>query len=268
MSNGRVLNLYKRLGETPRERLERLRREKPQYALEVLSYAGRLDPMAEGVMLCLVGPENKKREEYMNLDKEYLVDILFGFSTDSFDALGKIKETAEPTGLKVSDIKKALNEFRGASSQEYPPFSSKPVEGKSLWAWAKSGALDALTGQGLVLPQRDVTIYDLEVTKCYKVSEGALRTYIEESIAKVNGDFRQEDILHLWERQLFMKGSREFPCVTVKVSCSSGTYMRGLANRLGETLGIPALALHILRTKVGDPLKGPGQVYTVEKALK
>ena len=49
-----VVNLYKQMGETPRERLERLRQQRPYYEHEVLSYAGRLDPMAEGVLLCLV----------------------------------------------------------------------------------------------------------------------------------------------------------------------------------------------------------------------
>jgi tRNA U55 pseudouridine synthase TruB len=55
---GGVINLYKRLGETPRERLERLRSQRPHYQYETLSYAGRLDPMAEGVLICLVGAEN------------------------------------------------------------------------------------------------------------------------------------------------------------------------------------------------------------------
>ncbi len=263
MSNGRVLNLYKLLGETPRERLERLRKEKPQYASEVLSYAGRLDPMAEGVMLCLVGGENKNREQYLDLSKEYIVDILFGFSTDSFDILGKIRETAEPTGIKIADIKIALNEFRGKVAQEYPPFSSKPVEGKSLWAWARSGAIESL-----VLPQRTVTIYDIEIERAYKVKESALRAYIDESIGKVNGDFRQDDILYLWSKHLFKDGKREFPCVSVKVSCSSGTYMRGIANKLGVQLGTPALALHILRTRIGDAEQGNKEVYSIEKALK
>lgn len=263
MSNGRVLNLYKQLGETPRERLERLRAQKPQYAGEVLSYAGRLDPMAEGVMLCLVGGENKNRDQYLDLHKEYVVDILFGFATDSFDILGKVLETAEPEGLKVADIKKELNEFRGKVAQEYPPFSSKPVEGKSLWAWARSGAIDSL-----ILPQRTVTIFDIEVEKAYKVKEPALRAYIDDSISRVTGDFRQDDIMSLWSKHLFKEGTREFPCVTIRVSCSSGTYMRGIANKLGKQLGTPALALHILRTKVGDEARGDGLVYTIEKALK
>jgi len=128
--HSKALNLYKKLGETPRERLERLRIEKPQYAGEVLSYAGRLDPMAEGVLIALVGAENHKRDQYLELSKEYVLDVLFGFSTDSYDVLGKILGDGDPSVVTPRSIKRALNEFRGQFSQEYPPYSSKTVEGK------------------------------------------------------------------------------------------------------------------------------------------
>ena len=68
-AGGRVLNLYKNLCETPRERLDRLRVEKPEYSHEVLSYAGRLDPMAEGVLLALVGSANSNRVAYLYMSK-------------------------------------------------------------------------------------------------------------------------------------------------------------------------------------------------------
>lgn len=255
MKNGSVVNLYKQLGETPRERLERLRVQKPQYATEVLSYAGRLDPMAEGVMLCLVGPENKKRDEYLELSKEYVVDILFGFSTDSFDILGKVRQATEPDGISLKEVRAGLNQFRGTLNQQYPPFSSKTLEGKSLWSWARSGAIEAM-----MLPQRTVTIYEIALEKAYKLKESQLLAYIEDAIDRVQGDFRQEEVMRLWKQKLFSTGEREYPCVSVRISCSSGTYMRSIAERLGESLGVPALALHILRTKVGD--------YTAEKALK
>ncbi len=253
--SGRALNLYKRLGETPRERLERLRKEKPQYAHEVLSYAGRLDPMAEGVLICLVGAENKKRDSYLDLSKEYVLDVLFGFSTDSYDVLGKVRDAAEPVGLKIEDIRQALNEFRGKVPQTYPPFSSKPVDGSPLWSWARGGAIEAL-----LLPQRTVTVYQIDIEKTYKVKEADLLSYIETSVGKVQGDFRQEETLRLWNQNLMKEGKREFPCVSIRVACSSGTYMRSIANRLGEELELPALALHILRTKVGE--------FTAEKSLK
>src|SRR3990167_11504967 len=173
-SSGAVLNLYKKLGETPRERLERLRTEKPHYAHEVLSYAGRLDPMAEGVLLCLVGSANKRREAYLELSKEYVLDVLFGFSTDTYDILGRVMDKGDVSGIRRTPLEKALNEFRGTVSQEYPPFSSKTMEGKSLIEWARSGALSAVE-----LPRRTITIYDITLTAMYKADEPTLLAYIE-----------------------------------------------------------------------------------------
>ena len=252
---GEVLNLYKNLGETPLERLERLRTQKPLYEREVLSYAGRLDPMAEGVMLCLVGAANKRRERYLDLSKEYVVDVLFGASTDTYDVLGKVMNTGDSDAVSKSAMEKALNEFRGKVDQEYPPFSSKPVEGKSLFEWARMGALGALTS-----PKKAIEVYDISLEAMYKVNEVTLLNFIESGVGRVQGDFRQDEIIEAWKRHLNPKNGRSFKCITLKISCSSGTYVRSIAHQLGLELRVPALALHILRTKVGD--------YTIEKSLK
>jgi tRNA pseudouridine55 synthase len=252
---GEVLNLYKNLGETPLERLERLRTQKPLYEREVLSYAGRLDPMAEGVMLCLVGAANKRRDQYLDLSKEYVVDILFGAATDTYDVLGKVMNTGDSGAITKQGIEKALNEFRGKVDQEYPPFSSKPVEGRSLFEWARQGALGALTS-----PKKAIEVYDISLESMYKVNEVTLLNFIEMGVGRVQGDFRQDEIIEAWKRHLNPKNGRSFKCVTVKISCSSGTYVRSIAHQLGQELGTPALALHILRTKVGD--------YVIEKSLK
>lgn len=252
---GEVLNLYKNLGETPRERLERLRAQKPLYEREVLSYAGRLDPMAEGVMLCLVGQANKRRDEYLDLDKEYVVDVLFGVATDTYDVLGKVINTGDAESVTRAGIEKGLNEFRGKVEQEYPPFSSKPIEGKSLFEWARQGALGAL-----VMPKRSVEIFSISLEAMYKVNEVTLLNFIEQSVGKVEGDFRQDEILENWRRHLNPKNGRSFKCATLKIACSSGTYVRSISYGLGIELGVPALALHILRTKVGD--------YKIEKSVK
>lgn len=252
---GKVLNLYKQAGETPRERLERLRAQKPEYAHEVLSYAGRLDPMAEGVMITLVGSANKMRDAYLDMSKEYVFDILFGFSTDTYDILGRVMETGDTASINKKTVERELNEFRGQVSQEYPPFSSKTVEGKSLFEWARAGMIGAL-----VLPRKTVTIYDINLEGMYKIKESLLLAHIETNVEKITGDFRQEEILRLWHRNLRKDGDREFPCATIRISCSSGTYARSIAHGMGQDLGVPALALHILRTKVGD--------YEVSKSLK
>lgn len=254
-SAGQVLNLYKKMGETPRERLERLRVQKPHYAHEVLSYAGRLDPMAEGVLLTLVGSANKRRDVYLDLNKEYVLDILFGFATDTYDILGRVMETGDASTVRRDIVQRGLNEFRGHISQQYPPYSSKVVEGKSLFEWARASALSSI-----VMPSRNVSIYHIEVQNMYKVLEPDLLTFIETNVEKVQGDFRQEEILRAWRQHLKKEGDREFACASVKIECSSGTYARSIAHGLGAQLGVPALALHILRTKVGE--------YEVEKSLK
>ena len=254
-AGGRVLNVYKNLCETPRERLDRLRQEKPEYQHEVLSYAGRLDPMAEGVLLVLVGSANTKREAYLDMSKEYVLDVLFGFATDTYDILGRVMESGDPAPVTKKIIRESLREFRGTLDQEYPPYSSKAVDGKSLFEWARSNMLS-----NIVIPHKTVHIYDIELTTLYKLNEKTLLTYIEQNVEKVNGDFRQEEIMRLWHRNLRREGDRDFTCATIKISCSSGAYARSIAHGLGQNIGIPALALHILRTKVGE--------YEVEKSLK
>lgn len=265
-TRGRVLNLYKKLCETPLERLERLRAERPEYAHEVLSYAGRLDPMAEGVLLALVGAANSRREDYLDMSKEYVLDVLFGFSTDTYDILGRVMESGDSAGISKKVVERGLNEFRGKFDQDYPPFSSKTVDGKSLFEWARSNMLSTVA-----VPHKTVHIYEIELLGVYKLGEKTLLAYIEQHVEKVNGDFRQEEVMRLWHRQLPHKSDatsarsadgtqRDFPCATIRISCSSGAYARSIAHSLGQELGVPALALHILRTKVGD--------YTVEKSLK
>jgi tRNA pseudouridine55 synthase len=51
-----------------------------------------------------------------------------------------------------------------------------------------------------------------------------------------------------------------FDIATVTITCSSGTYVRSLAHELGEQIGIPALAMRIVRDRVGTyKLRGAGK---------
>ena len=127
----KILNIYKKIGETPLETLNCFRKHNTEYENVSLTYAGRLDPMAEGVLLVLAGEENKKREQYLSLDKEYRADILFGFETDTYDLLGKVNRTNDEFDTKNFKlrIEKILQNLVGKISQPYPPYSSKPVEG-------------------------------------------------------------------------------------------------------------------------------------------
>ena len=244
-----ILNLYKARGETPLERIERFRKDNPEYKNVPLSYAGRLDPMAEGVLLVLAGEANKHREEYLNLDKEYTFDVLFGFSTDSYDLLGVMADAVTRSSyrpVRTPLLMEYIAQMSGERTQKYPPFSSKPLEGVPLFVKARKGEL-----KDFELPEHKIEIFSATLVGMKRISDEDLIREVETSIALVKGDFRQERIVHLWHDALRVLYGMQFEVATIQVHCSSGTYVRSLANELGEHMGIPALAMHIIRTRAG-----------------
>ncbi len=242
-----VLNIYKRLGETPLAALERFRALDAKYANVSLSYAGRLDPMAEGVLVVLTGEENKRRDAYLSLRKEYIVDILFGFETDSYDVLGLASSAHAAENPNMKMLAGYLSALMGEHEQEYPAYSSKTVLGKPLFAWAREGTIGSIE-----IPRKKIEIYACDHIATTMISIEELRPRIFLAISAVQGDFRQKEISAQWEEVLATVLARVFTVVKLRIACSSGTYVRSIAHDIGKNLGTSALALHIVRTKVGD----------------
>lgn len=245
----KILVLNKKEGETPLEAIVRFKKSHPKYENLPATYAGRLDPMAEGLLIILTGEECKNKERYLKLSKTYEIEVLFGVQTDTYDILGKVHKVSKVHKVRKEETQKILKDFLGKFRQEYPAFSSKTVEGEPLFAyargWTKSGRLPKK------LPTRTVEIFSIKVGSIKKISGRNLFKNILKRIAKVKGDFRQKEILKLWKRTL-KDLNTQFSILKIKVSCSSGTYMRTLAHELGEKMKIPALAYKIKRTKIGN----------------
>ena len=249
-----VLNVYKRRGETPLECLKRLQAAAPELQGQALTYAGRLDPLAEGVLLVLVGEEAKRKDVYLTLRKSYRVEVLFGFSTDTYDLAGKLTDVKDGRVQMVS-LMEAIGRLPGTFEQKYPPYSSKTVDGKPLFMWAREGRLEDIT-----IPGHVVTVYESILRHSETISGEDLWKQIQRSLYLLTGDFRQEEISNCWREYIGSRYERLFDVATLEVTASSGTYMRALAHELGRALGIPALAYSIVRTSVGT--------YTLEESLK
>jgi tRNA pseudouridine55 synthase len=251
ISNGmeKVLNLFKRIGETPLERLDRFRVENPKYKDAKLSYAGRLDPMAEGVLIVMVGEENKNRQKYLNLQKEYYFEILFGFATDTFDILGLVMDQKNYSEIDAVLLQRIIEAFRGKRIQKYPPYSSKTVKGKALFEWARASALDDIE-----IPEREVEIYEIKLLKLDKINKDDVWRDIERRIAKVQGDFRQREVAKKWMESFVGSPMKEYVIASFEIICGSGTYVRAISDEVGQSMGIPAIAWKIVRRKVGDSI--------------
>ncbi len=272
--------IYKNLGETPLEALERFRLEQIRinaenlaknsgqnsldglvenlaedaikWKLVPMTYAGRLDPMAEGELLILIGDECKNKEKYLGLDKEYEVEILFGVTTDTHDILGLVTNVPKgrPSQVPIINFSKYIGKF----TQPYPAYSSKTVNGKQLHELARAGELPE------EMPKKNVEIYSISEIEnadhvkgwLRQITTQELQTRIFKSIDLVKGDFRQIEIKAKWNEVLSgdQAKSQLFDVVTIRVKCSSGTYMRSLAHKIGQDRGCGAIALSIKRTKI------------------
>jgi tRNA pseudouridine55 synthase len=251
-----LVNIYKPIGITPLQLIEGFKEKFSEYENEKIGYAGRLDPMAHGVTLLLVGEENKNRDKYLNLPKTYKFSVLFGVETDSYDFLGILKKgvySRVPENYKEK-IKEFIKKNTGKRIQAYPPYSTKTVQGKPLFKWAREDRLSEIE-----IPEREIEIY------CFKLlSEGEVPLEeLEENFIKrvklLEGDFRQEEIIKMWKTFFEINRNQKFIMAKFEIDCSSGTYVRSLAHRLGQELGCGAIAYFIFRTKVGE--------YTLDKSL-
>lgn len=248
MAEQEILKLYKKLGETPLACIERFRAEHPQYEKTNMTYLGRLDPMAEGLLLVLAG-DTRDKKKYLEWDKTYEFEVLWGFETDSYDTLGLVTQIgAMPQKLDFK-MGKLLERLREKKTQEYPPFSSKMFRGNFLTA--REGKIEEIE-----IPTRQIRIFSLEHTNTRLVKAEELLAEIERRIALVKGDFRQPVILEKWRRAFELQTeahfAHDFLISGFVADVSSGTYIRSLAHEMGEMLGTSACAFFIKRTRVGE----------------
>jgi len=251
----KVINLYKERGKTPLEAVEDFRATHKEYANEKITYAGRLDPMAEGVLLALLGEETKNREAYTSLDKEYIFEWIFGLSTDTYDLLGIVKPMEKDIVYpSPSAIKEFFDEQKGKFIQKYPPFSSKVVNGKSLFSLAKGGRIKTED-----LPSHEVEIKESQYLGNTTMKKNNLEDFIKKTVSSVNGDFRQKQILTDWQNRLGKSDREEYVVHKACLVVSSGFYVRQFVYDIGRKFNTGAVTFSILRTKVG--------VYNIEKSL-
>lgn len=253
----KVLNIYKPIGLTPFQLIQNLRLLKSEYKYIKIGFAGRLDPLAHGVMLLMVGDETKNRNKYLGLSKEYEFEVLYGLSSDTYDVMGILQSkliNKNPDNLQ-EQIKTYIKDKIGKNIQFYPPFSSKTVNGKPLFELAKKDKL-----KNIEIPSREIEIYKFEFLKFKKVEIGQIEKLVTTNINLVKGDFRQKEIIAKWNQFFKKNSSKIFSIAKFRIHCSSGTYVRSLANEMGNIFNSGGIAISICRTRVGR--------YKIEDSIK
>lgn len=214
-------------------------------------YCGRLDPMARGLIYLLIGNECKMMDHYNKFLKEYKFEIIFGISTDSDDPLGAIQlvEIIDMEQVKhyVATIQAYIQYIAtiGTFEQDFHDFSTKKINGKSLWYYKKNNIVPY---EGYIKPSHSVTLSSVSYDdiKQYNFNEWRHNIICIIERTRKNGDnsFRQDEIISMYNN-LKLDTIISLP---ITVTVSSGFYIRQLVADIMKHIKIPILTFDINRT--------------------
>jgi tRNA pseudouridine55 synthase len=137
---------------------------KRAYNVRKVGHIGTLDPMASGVLALAIGTATKlipyiekNASIFGNTErpkKEYEFDILFGKSTDTYDAHGEVTGECEYLPTK-EEIHKTCAAMLGDQYQIPPVYSAIKLNGKRLCDLAREG-------QKIIPKARKITVFELK----------------------------------------------------------------------------------------------------------
>ena len=181
-----------------------------------IGHTGTLDPFATGVLVLLLGKATRLAQFLSGEDKEYDAIIRLGYATTTGDRTGTPIDGPKTTALgswNEQQIETVLSSLRGWIDQVPPMYSAKKREGKKLYELARRGE---------------------------EVDREPVRVCIHEFTAiKSDGQLFKDN----------QDGTFDF---RAHVVCSSGTYVRTLAEDFGKRLSVGAHLAELRRTRVGE----------------
>jgi tRNA pseudouridine55 synthase len=134
-----VLLVYKPKGPTSHDVVGVVRKT---LGFREVGHAGTLDPMAEGLLVLLLGEATKLSDFILNGDKTYRARVQLGIETDSWDLDGTVIAGAsdlECPQFLPAEVAKASQTLVGEFKWPAPAFSAVKVAGKKLYEYAREG---------------------------------------------------------------------------------------------------------------------------------
>jgi tRNA pseudouridine55 synthase len=130
-----------------------------------IGHTGTLDPMAQGLLILLIGGATRHQREFQTHDKVYEATLRLGTQTDTGDATGKPTGTAEVPAFDPGHAAAVLSSFVGPLVITPPAYSAVKVRGRPAYWWARRQ-------QPVTLAPRTVTIHGTTLLGC---GEGLIR---------------------------------------------------------------------------------------------
>lgn len=145
--------LNKPKGLTSHDVVHRIRKI---FKTKEVGHAGTLDPMAQGLLVILLGEATKLSNYVTSEDKGYLASLELGYCTDTLDTEGEVISKTENFDLTREEIAGQAQALVGDLKLPVPIYSAVKLNGRKLYEYARSG--DEVT-----VPVRTMRFYSSDV---------------------------------------------------------------------------------------------------------
>ena len=236
-----------------------IRRLRVKLGIRKMGHAGTLDPLASGLMIIGVNDGTKKMTDFLKLPKTYVADILLGKKSETGDMEGKIVEEKSTEGITDDMIREVVANFAGKHNLAVPMYSAIKVGGRPLYSIArKVEAGKTLTEKetNAVPPVKEMEVISIKLLEVVRRIGVAPRseTFVDNTESGKGETFR----FGVQPRTGDKSGASEVKLI-VEMRVSSGSYVRTLAEELGNRLGVPSMLTDLRRTEIGE--------YSVKDAM-
>jgi len=211
-----LLVIDKPVGPTSHDVVARVRRI---LGGQRVGHTGTLDPGASGVLPLVVGRATRLARFLSAAGKSYDAAIQLGVATDTGDSAGTpVGRVFQGPFPGRESIDRALDAFRGTFLQQPPAYSAKKIGGKRSHQFAREASRALSAAPALPASPALAVLPAPASVPVYALELGGV------------------------------DGGR----VALRVDCSAGFYVRGLAHDLGERLGVGGHLVALKRVRSGD----------------
>lgn len=181
--------------------------------IKKIGHAGTLDPLATGLMILGLNKGTKKLNDFLKLDKVYIATILIGTKTSTGDVY-KNSEILEDIKLSESDFKNIEENIENILKELIGEINLNVPIYSAIKINGKRLYDYAFQNKEIETPKKLMKIFYINLLKKYKEND----KYI----------------------------------IEIEIKVSSGSYIRSIAEEIGNKLKLPATIKNLDRIQIGD----------------
>ncbi|MCI5497869.1 MAG: tRNA pseudouridine(55) synthase TruB [Firmicutes bacterium] len=215
------LNIYKPSGMTSNAVVQKI---KKRFGLDKVGHMGTLDPMACGLLPIAIGKATRLFDYMLQKTKTYTAIFDFGFETDTLDITGQVV-VSDLADIQVGQkIETSQIDFSSSAKSDL-------VSDEKL-----TKALSSMIGKQNQIPPK-YSAKNIDGARAYDLARAGVEFELSPKEIEIYN-------LELLEKISDLR-------YKVRITCSSGTYIRAIGRDLGEKLGTHATMSYLERSDLG-----------------